>query len=126
MKLHLRHTGVLTIVILLGFAAEFILAAESITPAPAFSVEELTTPQDDGWFTNGGTLDNQRYSPLSVINRDNVSELKGARRIGVDSALEFRHNNQAQPIVHEGVIYIITSQSYSRGNNKKVFIFCSN
>ena len=110
MKLHLRHIGVLTIVILLSFAAEFILAAESITPAPAFSVEELTTPQDDGWFTNGGTLDNQRYSPLSVINRDNVSELKGARRIGVDSALEFRHNNQAQPIVHEGVIYIITSQ----------------
>jgi glucose dehydrogenase len=31
----------------------------------------------DGWRTNGGNLYNQRYLPLSQINRENISELKG-------------------------------------------------
>ncbi|MGA0935942.1 MAG: PQQ-binding-like beta-propeller repeat protein [Pseudohongiellaceae bacterium] len=86
------------------------LAQQPITPAPAFSIAELTSSQEDGWITNGGTLSNQRYSPLDQINRDNVSELKGVWRVGLDSALDFRHNNQAQPLVYEGVIYIVTGQ----------------
>ena len=86
------------------------LAQQTITPAPAFSIAELTSSQEDGWITNGGTLSNQRYSPLDQINRDNVSELKGVWRVGLDSALDFRHNNQAQPLVYEGVIYIVTGQ----------------
>ena len=90
--------------------AQAVFAAEAITPAPAFSIAELSSPQDDGWITNGGTLSNQRYSPLDQINHDTVSNLKGVWRVGLDSALDFRHNNQAQPLVHEGVIYIVTSQ----------------
>ena len=86
-----------------------VVAAEAITPAPAFSIAELSSPQEDGWITNGGTLSNQRYSPLDQINHDTVSNLKGVWRVGLDSALDFRHNNQAQPLVHEGVIYIVTS-----------------
>jgi len=87
------------------------LAAEAITPAPAFTIEQLSNPQDDGWITNGGSLSNQRYSPLTLINKDNVANLKGVWRTGLNSALEFRHNNQAQPLVYDGVIYIITGQN---------------
>src|SRR5690606_38725866 len=88
-----------------------LLAAEAITPAPAFTAEELSRPFDAGWLTNGGTLSNQRYSPLQQINRDNVGTVKAVWHTQLDSALEFRHNNQAQPLVHDGVIYVITGQS---------------
>ncbi len=87
-----------------------VFAQNGIMPAPAFSVAELIAPQNEGWITNGGTLSNQRYSPLNQINRENVGELKGVWRAGLDSGLDFRHNNQAQPLVYEGVIYIVTGQ----------------
>jgi quinohemoprotein ethanol dehydrogenase len=87
------------------------MAAEEIRLAPAFTIDELSVPQDDGWITNGGSLSNQRYSPLDQINRDNIGQVKAVWRAGLDSALEFRHNNQAQPIVYEGVVYIVTGQN---------------
>lgn len=84
--------------------------AQDIKAAPAFKASELSKPNDKGWLTNGGTLDNQRYSTLKRINRDNVKNLKGVWRTGLGSGLESRHNNQAQPIVYEGVMYMITGQ----------------
>ena len=85
-------------------------AADAITAAPAFSAAQLNRPQDAGWLTNGGTLGNQRYSPLRGINRQNVAGLKAMWHINLDSGTDFRHNNQAQPLVHDGVIYIVTGQ----------------
>ena len=35
---------------------------------PAFSADELTTLPQQDWITNGGTVFNQRYSPLDEIN----------------------------------------------------------
>src|SRR5690606_16767803 len=63
------------------------------------------------WVTNGGSLNNQRWSPLDQINRDTIGGVKGVWRTTLDSALDFRHNNQAQPLVHEGVVYIVTGQN---------------
>ena len=88
-----------------------LFAAEAIAPAPAFTAEQLALPQEDGWITNGGTLSNQRYSPLDQITTDNVANLKAEWHTRLDSALDFRHNNQAQPLVYDGVIYIITGQN---------------
>ena len=48
--------------------------------APAFSRTALVPPPPEGWPTNGGNLSNQRYSPLTEINRDNVARLKGVWR----------------------------------------------
>jgi glucose dehydrogenase len=48
--------------------------------APAFRARELTQLPRAGWNTNGGTLDNQRYSPLTQINRDNVANLRAEWR----------------------------------------------
>ncbi|MBT6043210.1 MAG: PQQ-binding-like beta-propeller repeat protein [Gammaproteobacteria bacterium] len=106
----LKQITSIVALVMLSVTAGSAFAAEDIVAAPAFSVAELTSPQDDGWITNGGTLSNQRYSPLNLINKDNVANLKGVWRTGLDSALEFRHNNQAQPLVFEGIIYIVTSQ----------------
>jgi quinohemoprotein ethanol dehydrogenase len=85
-------------------------AADRIRPAPAFTATDLAGPRDDAWLTNGGTLSNQRYSPLQQIDRQNVGRLKALWHINLGSGLELRHNNQAQPLVYDGVIYIVSGQ----------------
>jgi len=88
-----------------------LIAADAIRPAPAFTAQQLSEPQDEGWLTNGGTLSNQRWSPLTQINTGNVAGMKAVWHTRLNSALDFRHNNQAQPLVYDGVIYIITGQN---------------
>lgn len=85
-------------------------AAQGIAPAPAFTARQLSQPMSDGWITNGGTLNNQRFSPLAQINPQNVAGMKALWHVSLDSGKELRHNNQAQPLVHDGVIYVSTGQ----------------
>lgn len=83
------------------------LAAETaIEKAPAFSAKQLTTLPKDAWITNGGTLANQRYSPLSLINRDNVAGLKALWRTGMGSGMDQGHAGQAQILAYRGVLYV--------------------
>ncbi len=42
------------------------------------------------WITNGGSVFNQRYSPLAQINRENVAGLKALWRTGMGSGLQLR------------------------------------
>ncbi|MEP7314147.1 MAG: PQQ-binding-like beta-propeller repeat protein [Pseudomonadota bacterium] len=85
--------------------------ATAIKPAPAFTAAQLSARPTDGWLTNGGNLANQRYSPLTQINTDNVGNLKAEWRASLRSGLSPRAGNQAQPIVHDGVIYIMTGEN---------------
>ena len=78
---------------------------------PAFSSEELSALPEQDWITNGGTLFNQRYSPLDQITVSNVSDLKGVWRIHLDSATEGKYSGEAQPLVHDGIAYISTGAS---------------
>ncbi len=84
-------------------------AASGIKPAPAFTAAELVAPPTNGWLTNGGNIYNQRYSPLTQIDRGNVAELKGVWRTHLNgSGLDPKYSGEATPIVHDGVIYIST------------------
>jgi alcohol dehydrogenase (cytochrome c) len=86
--------------------------AQEITPAPAFTSEQLLAPPRGDWVTNGGTLFNQRYSPLDQINRDNVGELKAVWRASLNgSGMGPGFSAQAQPLVHDGVIYVVTGEN---------------
>jgi glucose dehydrogenase len=87
-----------TLLATLSVGSALSVLAQDITPAPAFTAEQLNAPQDAGWLTNGGSYKNQRFSPLDQINRDTVKDVKGVWRATLGSALDFRHNNQAQPI----------------------------
>ncbi|HEX4023705.1 MAG TPA: hypothetical protein VHX52_03230 [Steroidobacteraceae bacterium] len=79
---------------------------------PAFTPGQLAAYPLDGWLTNGGDLSNQRYSPLALIDRGNVSQLKARWRASLNgSGLNPRDGNQAQPIVYDGVIYVTTGDS---------------
>ncbi len=94
-------------------AAAYLLAvnlhAQSIRRAPAFADDDLVAAPHGGWPTNGGNWYNQRYSPLTAVNRDNVAKLKGVWRTHLDgSGLGPQYSGEAQPIVYEGVIYIVT------------------
>jgi alcohol dehydrogenase (cytochrome c) len=74
-----------------------------------FSAAALTAVPTASWPTNGGNLYNQRYSPLTAINRANVTQLKGVWRTrlrGSGTAPQF--SGFAQPLVYEGVAYVST------------------
>jgi alcohol dehydrogenase (cytochrome c) len=88
------------------------VAQTPVARAPAFRAKDLTEPPRSGWLTNGGNLANQRYSPLTEINRDNVSGLRGVWRASLGgSGMGPRSANQAQPLVYDGVIYVVTGDN---------------
>src|SRR5690349_4237812 len=43
-------------------------AAAAILPAPAFGSDQLAAQPTSDWITNGGSLANDRYSPLDEID----------------------------------------------------------
>jgi quinohemoprotein ethanol dehydrogenase len=78
-------------------------------PVDALSSAALMQPPRDGWLTNGGNYFNQRYSPLKAIDRSNVAQLKGVWRTHLNgSGVGSQYSGSAQPIVHDGRIFIVT------------------
>jgi len=92
-----------------ALAADSKPAVKVMKAAPAFSAAQLNQLPRQGWLTNGGNLANQRYSPLTAINRDNVAGLKALWRGSLGgSGMGAQHSGQSQPIVYEGVLFIST------------------
>jgi alcohol dehydrogenase (cytochrome c) len=70
---------------------------------------DLVAPPTTSWPTNGGDLYNRRYSPLTQITRDNVGGLKAVWRARLNgSGVATKYSGEAQPIVVDGVIYVVT------------------
>jgi quinohemoprotein ethanol dehydrogenase len=76
--------------------------------APAFSSTELASAPKRDWITNGGSISNDRYSPLSEIDTSNVGRLKGLWHVHLKSGTTSKYSGEAQPLVYDGVIYTIT------------------
>ena len=86
-----------------------IVAPAEIEAAPAFSADDLNAEPTERWITNGGSLANQRYSPLDEIDTDNVSQLKGVWMTSLKgSGTAAKYSAEAQPIVYEGTMYVPT------------------
>jgi quinohemoprotein ethanol dehydrogenase len=83
-------------------------AAKGPATAPAFSAAQLSAQPTDNWITNGGSVLNQRYSPLKEINTGNVKQLKGVWHVHLNSATGAKYSGESQPVVYGGVIYIPT------------------
>ena len=80
-----------------------------VTLAQGRQAFDLTAFPTSSWPTNGGDVYNRRYSPLMQINRDNVAQLKAVWRARLNgSGTGVKYSGEAQPIVHDGVIYVIT------------------
>src|SRR5215218_10378504 len=81
----------------------------AIKRAPALDADELTKDPRENWLTNGGTLANQRYSPLDELNTSTVARLKGVWMTHLGGAgVAAKYSQEAQPLVYDGVIYVPT------------------
>jgi quinohemoprotein ethanol dehydrogenase len=98
---------IISLVVAFGVQA----ADRTLISAPPFSAAQLSSLPSTDWITNGGTLSNQRYSPLELINRGNVAGLKALWRTHLGSGGGANQSGQGQPIVYDGVIYITTGES---------------
>jgi alcohol dehydrogenase (cytochrome c) len=73
------------------------------------SGDGLVAPPTDSWPTNGGNWYNQRYSPLTQINRDTVAGLKGVWHTRLNgSGIGPQYSGEAEPLVVDGVVYVST------------------
>ena len=61
------------------------------------------------WLTNGGDLYNRNFSALDEINANNVDRLGPVWRTNLQgSGVAPKYSGEAQPIIHEGVMYVVT------------------
>jgi quinohemoprotein ethanol dehydrogenase len=67
---------------------------------PALSADDLTKEPTDVWLTNGGTLANQRFSPLDEIDTSNVGRLKGVWMTHLESGTAAKYSAEGQPIFY--------------------------
>jgi quinohemoprotein ethanol dehydrogenase len=74
-----------------------------------FAAAKLAAPPTAGWPTNGGNVYNQRYSPLTQIDRTNIAQLKGVWRTRLrGSGTGTQYSGEAQPVVYDGTAYVST------------------
>ncbi|HTR01114.1 MAG TPA: PQQ-binding-like beta-propeller repeat protein, partial [Candidatus Acidoferrum sp.] len=94
-------SGSLLFVVFLGLTAQSLQAQTD-----AFAAKALTAAPTTAWRTNGGSLNNQRFSPLKQIDRTNVGKLKAEWSIHLNSGAGAKNSGEAQPLVDNGVAYI--------------------
>ncbi len=87
-------------------------ATASAPVAPTFTPVSDQMLLDDGtdgnnWLTYGGSYDNQRYSTLTQVSKDNVKDLQLAWTYQTGIPLSF----ETTPVVVNGVMYMTTPNS---------------
>ena len=102
-----------TFLVVASFVGSFVgLSAAVVALAAAtgdFSAAKLVAPPTTSWPTNGGNVYNQRFSPLTAVNRANVAQLKGVWRARLrGSGTAPQYSGFAQPIVYDDVAYVST------------------
>jgi outer membrane protein assembly factor BamB len=97
-----KAVAIITVVVTVGLAASGREPQNRENPQHPENLEN----RDLAWPINGG-VDNIRYSPLTQINRDNVSRLKVAWTY--DSHDAFKASEmQSNPVVVDGVLFVTT------------------
>ena len=87
-----------------------LLATAVLAAAPALAAEvtpqRLANPEPQNWLMNHRTYDAQRFSPLDMINKGNVKNLKLAYAVAIGGTA-VGENLQATPLVEDGFMYIV-------------------
>jgi alcohol dehydrogenase (cytochrome c) len=111
---------------LLAAAASVIIGAHAQVPsATKVDVGDAgrlhANSSTDDWLLHGRTYDNQRFSPLTHINKGNLDKLKVVATLhtGVKNSFE------ATPIVVDGIMYLVTAtnhvQAYDATTGKQLW-----
>ncbi len=98
-KFLLASTAALSAVAFSAFS--FSALAQNVPFSPV-TEEEMLNPDPADWLMLNRTYDEQRFSPLDQINRDNVGDLRMAWSRGLP-----RGAQETTPIVHDGVMYLV-------------------
>jgi alcohol dehydrogenase (cytochrome c) len=86
------------------------LLVPAATSAQVGGLDYRGFPSKD-WPVVGGDWSNSRYSTLSQINSTNVKSVAGAWMARLEgSGFNARYNQQASPIVKDGIMYVPTGQ----------------
>jgi quinohemoprotein ethanol dehydrogenase len=92
--------------------APLVLSQPSPPSSPAFTADTLVAPPTLNWITNGGNLANQRYSPLTQINKDTVRSMQAEWRVHMNgSGSGPNHSGQGEPLFYNGALYIGTGEN---------------
>jgi len=78
--------------------------AQENRPFKPVTKQMLENPPPEDWLMFGRTYDEQRFSPLTQIDRKNVRRLRLAWSRGFDQGY-----NEAAPQVHDGIMYTVAS-----------------
>ena len=72
---------------------------------PAVEEATIVAAEDDGWRSHGRTYSEQRHSPLTTVNAENVNQLGLAwsHELGADRGIE------VTPIVHDGIMFVTST-----------------
>jgi quinohemoprotein ethanol dehydrogenase len=108
---HYATSSVATKTVTVSASAGSPESGSDIRAAPSFSADDLSALPTEDWPTVGGSLRNERYSPLTQIDTSNVDQLKGVWRTHLDgSGVAAKYSAESQPVVYKGVIYITTGE----------------
>src|SRR5438067_13244175 len=82
-----------------------LLAGTAAVLAADVSYERLRNPEPQNWLMNHRDYSSQRYSPLDLINRSNVRNLRLAFTVPIGGKAGNEYI-EATPLVDNGIMYI--------------------
>ena len=85
-----------------AFSAISFSALAQNTPFSPVTEADMLNPDPADWLMLNRTYDEQRFSPLAHLPRDNVGDLRMAWSRGLP-----RGAQETTPIVHDGVMYLV-------------------
>src|SRR5688572_32248988 len=99
-------------------------ASAPASPAAVNAARLTAADSEPGqWMSHGRTYDEQRFSPLDQIKKDNVKELGLAWFADLDT----NRGQEATPLVVDGVLYVSTAWSkvkaYDAATGKRLWEF---
>jgi alcohol dehydrogenase (cytochrome c) len=107
-----RRRGALALGAAIAVVAGWSAFSQPVSKIPAFTARDLVRQPAQNWITNGGNIYNQRYSTLGQINRTNVAQVKAVWRTSLNgSGLGQGYSQQAQALVYEGILYVVTGDN---------------
>src|SRR5215472_8166371 len=87
-----------------------LLGCVAMAASPALTADvtpqRLANPEPQNWLMNHRTYDGQRFSPLDIINKDNVKNLKLAYAVALGGT-STNENLEATPLVEDGFMYVV-------------------
>ena len=87
-----------------------LLAGAAMAAGPALAADvtaqRLANPEPQNWLMNHRTYDGQRFSPLDIINKENVKDLKLAYSVALGGT-STNENLEATQLVEDGFMYVV-------------------